>query len=125
MSSKKFRSLEEVKAIIGRMRVSGLSRWGFAKREGICYTTLANYEKRLAGSVSGAVPKHTGVADFSQGRGVSRRQKKKKRGLAFVEALPVAESGGAGIFTLRRGGFQLEFSLVDLGFVLSELETRA
>ena len=32
---------------------------------------------------------------------------------------------GAGVFTLRRGAFELEFSLGDLSVVLLELEKRA
>ena len=112
MGSKKFRSLVEIREIIDRMQASGLSRWAFSKLEGIAYTTLASFEKRLTKAEGGS------ELNIPVTKKVPRRKE------AFFEISPELVSG-ASVFTLRRGIFELEFSLSDLPLVLSELEKRA
>lgn len=112
MGIQKGRTLEEARELVERLEVSGLSRPKFARLEGIPYTTLRSCEERVA-----RIGKDNKV-DASCQKKVSAPKE------AFFEITPELVSGES-VFTLRRGVFDLEFSLSDLPTVLSELESRA
>jgi len=99
--------LEEVSEIIRKLEASGLSMWAVAKQEGMPYTTLRGYMRRL---------KKAGLEqDLKPVAGKSRS--------GFVEL--VSDNSAGTTFSLNRSGFQLEFPLSSLSLVLAELEKHA
>jgi hypothetical protein len=59
VSSKRHRTLPEIRQLPARLRRSGLSLLHFARNEGVCLSTLRRYLKRFPGSDTGVPPSAT------------------------------------------------------------------
>jgi hypothetical protein len=56
VSSKRHRTIPEIRQLLARFLRSGVSQLHFARNEGVCLSTLRRYLKRFPGSDTGAPP---------------------------------------------------------------------